>query len=548
MQNSGKVVDVRSFNQTTIDQNSFVDNTGPGAALNINAKAGPLVIKRNHFTNNADGAVNLLVSGSVAVTVSNCSFSSNTKLESGTGGAAITLFQVNDNYDHRYQSTGTSLQISQSGFNHNSALGFNSSGGAIHIRVAFPLTDVSINSNNFSNNCAKYAAGAVYIENHVNSTITVKLATFDNNTATEGHAGAVSIEGVTVPSLFILSSVFINNTAPHSYAGALHLGAADTSIMMGSTFLSNSAQYCGALGLNSKHINMLESNFISNSAIIDGGAICTYPGVSDITISTGNFSYNHAKRDGGVLVTQPLQNGVYTNKTMLSLAIDSSSYFDHNQAGSRGGVFAVLIRSKLEIASTSFVNNRAGIEGGVMFVKGAYSSMNILQESQLGFNSATERGGVISINNSRVYIGDTRIFNNSADMGAVVSACNSFVTFYPSDLLSRAKNPDFPNCAFYVVAKDRPSSLVTTQHHAVPVVTTVTIPPTRAKNSSHPADIGIAVGVPIVCLLGLVLFAVAILVIVCWRRRLKCKKSARIGQYGVKRSGDPDLAPLMDNA
>ena len=122
-------------------------------------------------------------------------------------------------------------------------MGFNSSGGALHIQVVSPMTDVSIKSNNFSNNRAKYV-GAVYIDNHVNSTITIKLATFDKNTTTEGHAGAVSIEGVMMPSLFILSSVFINNTAPHSYIRALHLGAADTCIMMGSTFLSNSAQYC----------------------------------------------------------------------------------------------------------------------------------------------------------------------------------------------------------------------------------------------------------------------------------------------------------------
>ena len=91
--------------------------------------------------------------------------------------------------------------------------------------------------------------------------------------------------------------------------------------MVGSTFLSNSAQYCGALGLNSKHTNMLESNFILNSAVIDGGAICTYLGVSDVTISTGNFSYNHAKRNGGVLVTQPLQNGVYIINKTISLAL-----------------------------------------------------------------------------------------------------------------------------------------------------------------------------------------------------------------------------------
>lgn len=86
--------------------------------------------------------------------------------------------------------------------------------------------------------------------------------------------------------------------------------------MIGSRFLNNSAQNCGALGLNFKHTNILESGFISNGAVIDGGVICTYPGVSDVSISTGNFSYNHAKKNGGVLITQPLANGVYRNKSI----------------------------------------------------------------------------------------------------------------------------------------------------------------------------------------------------------------------------------------
>ena len=82
-------------------------------------------------------------------------------------------------------------------------------------------------------------------------------------------------------------------------------------------------------------------------------------------------------------------------------------------------------------------------------------------------------------------------------MGAVVSACNSFVGFYPADLLSRFNNPDFPNCAFYVVAKSRPIPLATT-HHAVVVTTVrVPVPPTRAKHLSH-TDIGVAVAIPIV--------------------------------------------------
>ena len=66
----------------------------------------------------------------------------------------------------------------------------------------------------------------------------------------------------------------------------------------------------------------------------------------------------------------------------ISLAIDSSCYFGHNRAGSQGGVFAMFVQSKFEIASSSFFSNHdAGIEGGVMYVKGAYSSVNILSES-----------------------------------------------------------------------------------------------------------------------------------------------------------------------
>ena len=92
-----------------------------------------------------------------------------------------------------------------------------------------------------------------------------------------------------------------------------------------------------------------------------------------------------------------------------------------------------------------------------------------------------------------------------------------------------------------------PPPLATTHHAAIVTTVTVTVPPTRAKHLSH-TDIGVAIAIPIACLLGLALFTVTVFIFVYWRGYLKYKKSVNVGQYGVKRSNDPDLAPFMDNA
>ena len=530
IQNTGRVFYIiieSDFNPVIIDQNLFDNNSGPGAALYANTVGASLTISQNNFTNNSDGAVNLLVYDS-NVTISDCSFSSNTKLENG--GAAVNVYKLDNNYPG-YGSI--SLKILRSQFVDNSA---NGTGGALRISPPSSLQNlVSIELSTFSGNRAQ-SAGAVYIENCVNCTFGVNLTTFDNNMATEDHAGAVAIEGETMHLVFVLNSTFVNNTAPRSYAGAVYIDAAYTD-MIGSTFLNNLAQYCGALALNSEDTDILQSAFISNSAVTDGGVICTFPGVNNVSILTGNFSHNHAGRNGGVLTTQLPVKKEYENKS-ISLRIQLYSYFDHNTAGAHGGVFATFTQSKFDVESTSFLNNQAGIEGGVMYVTGTNSSVTIFSDSLLGFNSATSRGGAISINGSSMFISDTHIFNNSADMGAVISACNSDVGTFPASLLSQREDQNFPNCVLYDVAENQPTSAA---------VTTATIPPTRAKHSN---GIAVAIVIPIVCLLVLALFVVAVFAFAYWRGCLKCKKSVNIGadRYKVGKSDDPDYTPLMDNA
>ena len=519
-QNTGKVLNINSVNETTIDQNSFIDNAGPGAALDINATSVLLTISQNNFTRNTDGAINLIVSDSHVI-VDDCNFSGNTKNENG--GAAMTVYE----HDYKFnESDRALLKISQSSFFNNSAI-INGSGGALHIEVDSPLSEVTINSSIFSHNCAPQA-GAVYINASTTCTFGTIMTTFDNNIATEGHGGAITTEGELLHTVLLANSTFSNNTAPHGYAGAVYIDAADT-LTFGSTFLSNLAQNCGALALNSGHIQTVESNFLSNRAEADGGAICTSADMSEVVISGGNFSYNHAERNGGVMMIEPQTNEYYESNSTLFL-INGPAFFDHNTAGSQGGVFATFSRSVFRISFNSFLNNQAGIEGGVMYVRDTNSSVNILFNSQLGFNRAEKRGGVISINGSSLVIGVTHIFNNSADMGPVISACSANVNISPLTLY-HYNDPNFPNCLLYDVNENEPST-----------VTTSTIPPTRVHHFD--SGIAVAIAVPIVVFL---VFATILTAALSYAYCRKCKKSVGIGVKKLE-TDDPDLAPLMGNA
>ena len=110
--------------------------------------------------------------------------------------------------------------------------------------------------------------------------------------------------------------------------------------------------------------------------------------------------------------------------------------------------------------------------------------------------SAVVRGGVIFINGSSFDLWYSHIFNNSVDLGAVISACSSDVNF-PHDILHQYSNPNFPSCLLYDVIENRPST---------EAMTTPTIPPTGTNLGT-----GIAVAV-VACFLVVVLILVVVLV------------------------------------
>lgn len=123
------------------------------------------------------------------------------------------------------------------------------------------------------------------------------------------------------------------------------------------------------------------------------------------------------------------------------------SSFVSNSADSNGGVMYTGINpATYTVQLSSFLNNTAGGDGGAMFVGRANSRVSI-NRSSCGSNSAINRGGAISIVGSSLMISETNIHNNSATLGAAISACNSAVDV-SSDLVSSIDDTA-PVCTLY---------------------------------------------------------------------------------------------------
>ena len=126
------------------------------------------------------------------------------------------------------------------------------------------------------------------------------------------------------------------------------------------------------------------------------------------------------------------------------------SLFINNSAALDGGVFYTYIHaSDYSIGRSHFSENMAGDDGGVMLI-GRLNCYVSIDETIFDFNSAGDRGGVIAIIASSMFmeINRTNIFNNTAQFGGVISACNSQVTMLNNRLVVTV-DPLLPFCMLY---------------------------------------------------------------------------------------------------
>ena len=199
--------------------------------------------------------------------------------------------------------------------------------------------------------------------------------------------------------VFITNSVLANNTGGSAGALFINFGNAKAQVT-GSTFKENQAANMsvgrgGAVWVGTlANLSVVDSQFISNSAILGGGALFVTQG-GTATLSTQNvlsrtsFVGNIVTGSMGLDILRDSNGGAIFSASDLTI---SSVNFDGNRAGWGGGAIFELSRT-LSVRNSFFGNNRSGYSGGAIF--GAAAAL-LISGDTFSANIADYSGGAIN--------------------------------------------------------------------------------------------------------------------------------------------------------
>jgi len=193
-----------------------------------------------------------------------------------------------------------------------------------------------------------------------NGTLSIENSRFINNQSTQG--GAIFNQGIVTisDSEFVDNSVSIEGTSEF-YGGAIFSFGEGELTVNNTRFIGNEANYGGAIAVISSSLTISESYFENNIAQLYGGAILQYQGL--ITITDTQFVGNQSA-DGGA---------ISASDTFLNL---SGSQFTANVASVRGGALVIAPETRVSILNSTFSENRADDEGGVIYSMGQITIVN----------------------------------------------------------------------------------------------------------------------------------------------------------------------------
>ena len=381
-----------------------------------------IAIMANTFSRNVGGGV--FGGGAIAsdrtlkLPITDCLFDSNTASD-GKGGAI-------------YMNDGGLLTLIRCNFIGNSAF---LEGGAV-----YATGSLTARWTNFTNNVATNSGGAVNIYSFTGyKSISMSYCNLTGNRAEMATGGAMHVDSE-YTAVNIDNSHFARNTARFGSGGAIHQEGQFTNIsLVDSTFDSNSATSCGVVDIDNiqhRRVDFFRSTFTSNRATgtgtTDGGGVLCVS-IASISLTDCTFNDNFAQH-GGVL-----------NVDDSNINMDRC-YFIRNTANRMGGVAYTNVNpATYSVRLSIFSENLALGDGGALYLGIVRSQVNIVRSS-FGSNSAGNRGGMVAINGSQLVIDNqTNIFDNTADMGPAISACNSELVTSSELTLTETDN----GCKFY---------------------------------------------------------------------------------------------------
>ena len=366
-----------------------------------------------------------------------------------------------------YVDTILSLKVYKSFFYNNTALGSDVTfGGAISIKKLKPCngtSNLTIEYSTFSNNRASYGGGAVYVQAHTQSVLTLSNLTMESNTV-HSNGGVVNDAGdgegetfgskelsnlyntmCTILSLKVYKSFFYNNTALGSdvtVGGAISIknvkpcnGTSNLTIEH-STFSNNRASYGGAVYLRADAQSVLTlSNLTmeSNTVHSDGGAVLVDV-INAIIVHNSQFLDNTAlTRLGGALSVNNVER-----------LLVQQCHFSGNYAGGTGYGGALSVKSKSTFAPDIVINNSTFFNCSAEQVGGAFymwadgmATVEVKKARFVGNNASKYYGGAAAIfvnqensgGASPLLFEDTTFEENAAAFGGAVHLSNGDAKF-----------------------------------------------------------------------------------------------------------------------
>ena len=355
------------------------------------------------------------------------------------------------------------------------------------------IGDATISDSYFVNNAGRWGgaittSGALIAGDDVN-TLTVSGSTFKENGGLYG--AGIFVWG----SDFIVSDcVFDKNTAfgkgdmtPNNNNGAA-IEVTDTNkaiagTITGSKFINNKAQYGGAIDICEGNIKITDSEFVNNSADVEGGAIDinTVNGNPEVLISDSKFINNSASYGGAIVNVKDLtvRNTEFVNNNPdaifnyvgfggnLDLGIENFTDLQ-NAIGLVTGTLTLnqnVVMTDDEAANFVngvVINKNIRIDGkghtidardlGRIFSIGEGFTVTLTNATLI--NGKADKGGAI-YNDGSLTLSDVKLSDNTADSygGAVFNNGNLVVgnsVFDSNDIVNRGSaSVDYGGAAIY---------------------------------------------------------------------------------------------------
>ena len=385
---------------------------------------GSLTLSDVKLSDNAADSYGGAVFNNGHLVVSDSVFDSNDIVNRGSasvdyGGAAI------------YNWYDGVLTVSGSNFTNNIK---NYKNGDRLVGAVATIGDATISDSYFVNNAGRWggaisASGYLIAGDDVN-TLTVSGSTFKENGGLYGAGIFVWGSDFTVSDcVFDKNTAFgKGNMTPNNNNGAA-IEVTDTNkaiagIITGSKFTNNKAQYGGAIDICEGNIKITDSEFVNNSADVEGGAIDinTVNGNPEVSISDSKFINNSASYGGAIVNVKDLtvRNTEFVNNTPDAI---------FNYVGFGGNL-------DLGIENFTDLQNAIGLVTGTLtlnqnvvmtddeaanFVNGVIINKNIRIDGKGHTIDAKNLGRIFKINNwCDVTLTNVTLTNGNATVGGAI--------------------------------------------------------------------------------------------------------------------------------